>query len=356
MNLATLVEQFATTAEQAAVLQGDWRVFRSRHGHGAVCYRFHFGTALSPGDPLCRSEDAASLLGEFLDTCRRRRWHAVFVPANRSFAMAAASAGCAGWKVGEGPLIELDGWSHAGKAGARLRGDLGHARRYGVDTAEWRRGEAGAVSADQLGSVWRAWRGRRSAVPLGFVLGGDVLAEQRLRRWFVARCNDEVQAFAVTVSLPARNAIAVEHFVRRPGAIRGSVEAAIVGALEQHRQEGGKLGLLAMAPLRGIAPGDTNRPSLLGRRDRSHGVALMAERMLRRNGAALYPARTLESFKAKFHPSAWEPLYLVHYPARLLPRMALAAALELLPGGPGAWGRYAVRAAAGTLAGRARGG
>jgi lysylphosphatidylglycerol synthetase-like protein (DUF2156 family) len=335
MHPLTAIERFAHTAEQTAALQGRWSWFRATSGPGFVPYRLHFGTALIPGSPLCPPDALPALLDEFLRECGRRRWHAVFAPADVRCARVAAELGCAAWKLGEEPVFDLAEWTVRGHGGEQLRAALNHARRQDVcvDEAD---GRSKTVALD-LRRVYDRWQGARTVAPLGFVLGGSAAEPRPGRRWIVAWRDGTVLAFVTTSPLFGRNGIAIDNFVRRPGAERGSVEAAIVGALRVHAAEGADIAVLPIAPLRGIDGRAGNPPLLVGRDDRSHRVALAALRWLRKHGDGVYRARSLERFKLKFNPSRWEPLYLVHYPGRMLPRMALSAALELLPGGPSAW-------------------
>ncbi len=124
MNVACLATQFARSGEQTAVLQGEWSIFHSRHRTGSICYRLRFGTALSPGGPLCAPDDAGKLLDEFLELCHRRRWHNVFVPSSDRFAALAPGRGCGGWKIGETPELDLKDRRLDGRSGAALRAAL----------------------------------------------------------------------------------------------------------------------------------------------------------------------------------------------------------------------------------------
>ena len=333
MDLAELVQRFGRDAEQAAVLTGRWRVFRDPRIGGGVPYRLRFGTALCPGAPLSAPADTEALLAAFLAACAARRWHAVFVPVPAAFACLAARLGCAGWKVGEQPVVDLATWPPVGRVARNLRTARNRAAREGVIATEWQPATQPERLAD-LRELRDAWLAAHGAAPLGFVLGGDPFAAAAGRRWFLAERAGCLEAVAVTALLPARRAVALQHFLRRPDALPGCVESAIAAALLAHRDDGAEIGLLSLAPLRGLDGVRCGGPLLVGRCDRSHRAALAALRLARAHGRTLYRAATLERFKQNLAPSSWEAAYLVHYPARLLPRMAVAAALEVMPGGP----------------------
>ena len=331
MDRTEFVERFACRAEQTAVLQGHWAEFRSRCGPAAIPYRLHFGTALVAGEPLSDPASHGAALMTFLRFCSDRRWHAVFVPCGLDFARVAAAQGCSALKIGEEPTFDLANWGMAGRSGAKLRAALNHAHRMDVCVGELVPDRDDAARRQMI-EVRDAWRGRRGSAQLGFVLGGDPVEPRPGRRWFAAQRRGEVQAFVTSSPLSGHRAVGIDAFVRSPGAVRGSVEAAIVAALRTHRTEGSYAAVVPMAPLRGLTEDTSGSPLLLGRDDIEHRAALGSLRLMRRHGGALYRAQTLEQFKVKLNPTAWQPVYLVHYPARLRPRCGVAAALELLPG------------------------
>jgi phosphatidylglycerol lysyltransferase len=332
VDLGEYVERYARSAEQTASLQGRWSLFGAVGDAGLVPYRMHFGTALVPGNPLADELQMAAVLDEFLRFCAARRWHAVFIPAGLAFARAAVSRGCSAIKLGEAPSFDLARWNASGRAGAKLRAAMNHAARYDVCTGEAVTGCSQAMRKG-LTELHCAWLRARAAAPLGFVLGGDPVEPRAGRRWFVASLDGDMQAFVTTSPLPGHDAAAIDSFVRHPRAVRGSVESAIVAAIGALRAEGVKRVILPMAPLRGLEARAHDADQLiLGRNDIEHRGALAGLRLLRRRGHRLYRAESLERFKQKLAPTDWEPVYLVHYPAKLRPRIGVAAALELLPG------------------------
>ncbi|MHB8577163.1 MAG: phosphatidylglycerol lysyltransferase domain-containing protein [Dehalococcoidia bacterium] len=332
MDLVEYVERHARSAEQTASLQGRWSLFGAADCTGLVPYRMHFGTALVPGNPLADEPRMGAVLDEFLRFCAARRWHAVFVPAGRAFTRVAVSRGCSAIKLGEAPLFDLACWNTSGRAGAKLRAAMNHAARYGVCADEAVVGRSRALR-EALTELHRAWLRSRAAAPLGFILGGDPAEPRPGRRWFVAALDSEMQAFVTTSPLPGHDAAAIDSFVRRPGAVRGSVESAVAAAIRSLRSEGVKCVTMPMAPLRGLEANGNNADQLiLGRDDIEHRGALAELRRLRSHGSRVYRAESLERFKQKLAPTDWEPVYLVHYPAKLRPRIGVAAALELLPG------------------------
>jgi phosphatidylglycerol lysyltransferase len=325
---ARLVYRRAAFAEQLATLQGTWRWFHAEGVEGVVPYRARFGVAIVPGDPLCAEAVQPRLLAAFLTACRNARWYALFVPASPRLAEIAPVAGCAVWKIGEEPIIDLEKWSLAGRRAAALRAALNHARRVGVTTLE-----VSVVDAEaMLGEVESGWRGRRRGPALGFVLASSPLAPLARRRWFAARTTEGIAAFAVTAPLLAGEGVAVEHFVRGPDAPRGAMEAAIVAALSAHAGERVRWATLGAAPFRGSDI--QSMPTWADPRRRLGAEAML---LAWRRAARSYHASSLEQFKRKFPVDRWEPLFAVNFPAAVRPRLGAGLALELLPGGPRVW-------------------
>lgn len=339
MDAETLVRRYAASAAQTSLVEPGWR--RLALGpSAALAYHLHFGTLLCAGEPLCAPGELAGAADRVLATCRGRRLHVVFAPVGRRFADLASARGCTALKVGEAPLLELAGWSLAGRRRWPLRSALHRAANRGVQAREWRTDAACSPAAAELRRVHLLWQRARPLPPLGFVLGGDPLAPKPGRRWFVAMRGGRVEAFVAAVELLARRALAIERFVRRPDAAPGSVESATLAAIETARAEGFDALLLEVSPLAGMR--DAPATELVSRTDRLHLAALGALRNAQRHGGRLYDVQGLASFKRKFAPDRWEPVYVVHEPGRLLPRMGLAAALDLLPA-PSTWVDWLVR-------------
>ena len=341
---AGLVRRFATLAEQNAALDGGWRWFAVPGIGGAIPYRAHFGVAIVPGDPLCTETDLPRLLAHFLHTCRAARWYALFAPASARLAAIAPVAGCAVWKIGEEPIIDLRQWSLAGGRAASLRAALNHARRGGVAAEE----VAQNVVLAELAAVDAAWRGHRRSPELGFVLAGSPLSARPGRRWFAARIGDEVVGFAVSAPLAGGEGVAIEHFVRRPGAPRGAVEAAVVAGLQAHADDGVTWATLGAAPFRGSE--QQMLPTWADPRRRLGAEAML---LAWRRAALIYRSSPLEQFKRKFPADRWESLYAVNLPSAVRPRLGVGLALEALPGGPRVWLDAALTAAVKRLQQRA---
>ena len=75
--------------------------------------------------------DQAALVAAFVAQARRRGNLALLLPVTARLA-AAAPPGLRAVTLGATPYIELSTWSAAGNRGKMLRGNLGKARRLGV--------------------------------------------------------------------------------------------------------------------------------------------------------------------------------------------------------------------------------
>jgi phosphatidylglycerol lysyltransferase len=103
------------------------------------------------------------------------------------------------------------------------------------------------------------------------------------------------------------------------------MELVILTALESFRDRG-----LKEASLNGIPLAHVERPGIDEEDDQSR--LREALRWLYEHGGAVYEAKNLFRFKAKFAPR-WEPMYLVYPQSANLARIATTVGLAYLPTG-----------------------
>jgi phosphatidylglycerol lysyltransferase len=130
----------------------------------------------------------------------------------------------------------------------------------------------------------------------------EILSRLRDRMVFVAERDGEVVAFLIASPVPLRRGWLIEQIVRSGSAPNGTAELLIDAAVSVMAARGDGYVTLGLAPLsrRAGVPADDGPVwlrLLLG----------WARAHLHR----FYNFEGLEAFKAKFRPSAWEPIYLI---------------------------------------------
>ncbi len=285
-------------------------------GDGAVCYLEAPKAAVAWSDPLCAEEALSETVASFDQAMRAERRGVCLVAVTEATARAAMAVGFSALKVGEEPWFDLAAWRRPrGDRGKKLRWLINHARRAGVEVAEYgpeyvRDGE---VEVD-VASVVERWRNALGRPESNSFMRTVPLALPHLKRLFVARRGGVAEAVLACAFLPASGAWYFEDLVRAPDAVNGATEALVVEALERLRADGVPAAAFALAPMRNIRGQLDPRAKWLG------WVLSAAIHGLDRR----YGFRAIARYEARFAPSSWRSRYIAFRPA--LPRPAVIRA------------------------------
>ena len=134
--------------------------------------------------------------------------------------------------------------------------------------------------------------------PMGFLVHIEPFVWAEERQLFVAfreqEAGAEVVGFASVVPVYARQGWFIENLIRAPRAPNGTTELLVDAAMRAATELGSSYVTLGLSPLTGDV-----------------GSSL---HLARRYGSSLYDFGGLRSFKAKFRPREWSPIYL-SYPS-----------------------------------------
>jgi len=168
--------------------------------------------------------------------------------------------------------------------------------------------------------------GTRHLPPLHFLVEPETLSNLADRRVFVAmRGEREVLAFTVLSPVPARNGWLVEQIVRGHCAPNGTAELLLDRAMAAVAESGSTYVTLGLSPLSQRANvGELDEP----------GWLKLVLRWVRLHGARFYNFGGLDSFKAKFNPEHWEPIFAISEGRRFPPRALYAIAGAFSGGNP----------------------
>ncbi len=225
--------------------------------------------------------------------------------------------------LGSQPVWDAAGWDRA-VARPSIRAQFRRARNKAVHTAEVPPGVARRDPS--IRRCLAAWLAARGLPPLHFLVEPETLETLDGRRVFVATRHGETVGFLVASRVPAREGWLIEQVVRAPGAPNGTVELLIDTAARTLRADGGRYLTLGLAPLARRAPADPpgTPPAWLR----------LLLWWMRAHGRRFYDFRGLESFKAKFSPVRWEPVYAIADQRRITPRTCYAIAAAFTGGAP----------------------
>ena len=226
--------------------------------------------------------------------------------------------------LGAQPSWDPHHWPAAVARRSSLRAQFNRARNKSVRIEEWPADRAEDHPA--LRRCLAEWLETRNLPPLHFLVEPETLSNLGDRRVFVAvRGERAVVAFTVLSPVPARNGWLVEQIVRGRAAPNGTAELLLDFAMRSVAESGATYVTLGLSPLSQHAKAiEINEPTwlklLLG------GVRL--------HGARFYNFGGLDSFKAKFNPDHWEPIFAISEGRPFPPRALYAIAGAFSGGNP----------------------
>lgn len=293
----------------------------SSKGDAVVGHVEYAGYRVVAGAPVCSRERLADVVSEFeIGSRMRKRRICYFGAEARLDATLAESESHSRALLGAQPAWNPSEWSGIVGSHSSLRAQLNRARNKGVRIVEYSPEQA--MSSEELNDVLTRWLASRGLPPLHFLVEPDTLDRLADRRIFVARHHESVVAFAVLSPIPARNGWLVEQFPRLKGAPNGTIELLLTEAVTAISKSGASYVTLGLAPLARRAEAQ-DEPRWLR----------MTLNFAAAHGRRFYNFRGLESFKAKFHPETWEPVYAIadspRFPFRAL--FAIGEAFLLKP-------------------------
>ncbi len=303
--------------------EGPWRFFFADGAEGAAPYMQRGRAVVLWGDPLCAAEDTAAVVGEFTRAMRGMGLKICAVAIDEGTARAALAAGYSVLKIGEEPHFDLIAWRRPrGNRGKHLRWCVNHARRAGLEVAEYRpeNGRDRALEAE-LAGVQASWEASLRRPVVQGVLRPAPLEDAGEKRIFYARSNGRVEALVACSPVYGRDGWYLEDLIRLPTAVNGATELLVVELLGRLAASGGRFASLGIAPLRGSEVQLDRRARWLGTL-----LALTVRHLDRR-----FHFTGLSRYSAKFVPSDWEPRYVAFSPALPGPGVVRAARWVLDP-------------------------
>jgi phosphatidylglycerol lysyltransferase len=316
-DLRAWLQRFGYNSSSYVLLEGPKSYFTTPAVEGFIAYQMSVGVAVVGGDPVCATEDAATLLRAFRAVVKPRPVCAYQVSPHLLPAFRAAGFDDA--QVGAEAVFDLEKFSLAGSKLELVRAATNKARREGVIVTEHNPFAANAETNlinDEIRAVSEAWLKMRGSREMGFLLGGLGLARKSDKRYFLARSGageGRLEGFVVCEPVYARNGYYLDVTRRRPDAVRGTMELLTAEICQKLRDEGCGMASMGLAPLALLDDPDLDRHPRLRR----------AMRLVYDKSLSVYDFRQLYRYKAKYHPHSWEKRYLCFAP-RLSPRMFYA--------------------------------
>lgn len=281
------------------ILNPGMLLWFSTQTDAVVGYQYAAGYVVVAGEPVCHPLQQVAVAHEF---ARAVAPHAVcYFGSELAFAQRLQEAQyCDVMWLGMQPWWNPTVWRQRVWAKQSLRALFSYARRKGVRVREWSRDHA--HQNPELLACLTQWLAHKHLPPLHFMLESDTLARLHDRSVFVAEHHGQVIAFVVLSPIPARDGWVIEQCVRLPHAVKGTMELLLDAAVNSLAEQQVSYVTLGLAPLSAHTPSPyaSQRPHIN-----------LTMKLVRFLGQYLYNFAGLDTFKAKFHPQAWQPILAV---------------------------------------------
>ncbi len=291
-----LVARFGSCLSHLA-FTGDKRFHFSPTGAAFLMYQVRGRSWVVMGDPVGEDEQVRDLVADFVALVDRHGGRPVFYNVTPEHAQLYRACGLTLAKLGEEAVVDLDGFTLAGKARVGLRNCRNKSQRLGM-SVEF----VAAADVDpllpQLREVSQAWLTHRNGREKRFSLGA--FDEDYVRRFplAVVRQDGRITAFATLWTSADGRDVQVDLMRRLPDGPRTVMTYLFVECILWAQEQGCATFNLGMAPLAGLQgeQGPESVWDLLGHLVWTHG-----ERF--------YNFQGLRTFKQGFAPR-WQPCYV----------------------------------------------
>ncbi len=302
------------------ILNPEMEHWFSSAGDAVVGYVRRGGFRVVAGAPVCEEAKLASAVQEFENEASLAGEKVCyFGAASRLRAVMLELPGHSEIVIGAQPAWNPQGWTELMAKHASLRAQISRARNKGVEVEEWP-GEAAARNLSLIACL-EEWASSRPLPSLRFMTQPVDLTRLHDRRLFVAQNAGEVVGFLIATPIPDRCGWLIEQIVRGKSAPNGTAELLVGSAMRALAESGAEYVTLGLAPLSKRAGTDRGADA--------SWLSLLLD-LIRAHGRRFYNFDGLDSFKAKFRPDFWEPLYAISNERRFsLPALyAIAAAFS----------------------------
>jgi phosphatidylglycerol lysyltransferase len=295
---------------------------------GSFAYLDVAGCRVTAGAPRAEADKLATLLAEFAVDCKARGLRRVHFGMPGSV-LEFLEGPVTRVHVGDLPVFNLDRWRSEKTLSRNIRAQVHRARNHGV-TVRFLAGPP--ADTTPLRECLHLWLRAKSLPPMSFVTTPFVFDPWPGEGILVAEREGRAVGFLASSRVFFGDMSRVDVICRAPGAPNGTAELLVAESFRRAAEHGLARATLGLAPLA--------RRS--GTRDSGASLGTLSA-IGKRLTSPLYSFKGLETFKAKFGPDEWVPLYCVAPGTFFGPRDILAVARAF---SGGSFARYILRAVA----------
>lgn len=272
---------------------------------GVVGFVRHTGARVVAGAPVAPVDRLPEIAIEFEENATRSDERVCYFGAERRLETALALDRKHSFVLlGAQPVWRPDSFLDRVASRPSLRAQLARARNKGIHVEQWEASRASA--SDELRSCLDDWLGTRMLPPLHFLVEPNTLGNLEDRRIMVAIRDGRPIAFLVASPVPLRRGWLIEQIVRGRDSVNGVAELMLAESIQKMAEGGDEYVTLGLSPLsrrcgKVIEAEARSRP----------GWLLFTLGWVRLHGRRFYNFDGLDSFKAKFEPDRWDPIYAI---------------------------------------------
>lgn len=320
----TLVLCYGWNATAYQILNPGISHWFSAAGDAVIGFVQHCGVRIVAGAPVCAKERLLEVIAEFEQASATANCRVCYFCAESRLETALRdSAEHSKVLLGAQPTWRPLQWPAIFQRHASLKAQLKRACNKAVTVSEWPVERAGREPA-LLGCL-REWLATRGFPTLHFLVEPMTLERLYDRRVFVAERDGEVIGFVVASPAPLRNGWLIEQIIRGRNAVNGTSELMIDAAVRAMAESGSEFMTLGLSPLSQRASAQPMSDLLWVR---------LVLGWVRAHGRRFYNFDGLDSFKAKFQPEKWEPVFAISNEARFSPLTFYAIASAFTQSSP----------------------
>jgi phosphatidylglycerol lysyltransferase len=316
--------RFGWNATAYQILNPGIELWFSEREDGVVGFVKHGRTRVVGGAPICDLVRLSAVASEFAQHASQCGERVCYFGAGERLDTLLEGNQWSKVLLGAQPAWDPHHWASAVERRKSLRAQFNRARNKGVTISEWP--PDAAENNPALRRCLEEWLETRNLPPLHFMVEPETLRELRDRRIFVALRNvSHVVGFTILSPVPARNGWLVEQIVRGFRAPNGTAELLIDFAMRAVAASESTYATLGLSPLSeraAVAP--VAQPRWLR----------FVLAWVKLHGARFYNFAGLDTFKAKFNPDDWEPIYAIAEGRTFSPRDLYAIAGAFSGGAP----------------------
>ena len=318
LDQAARIVRAQPAAGAGLVMMGDKSLMVSDSQRAFIMFGRRGRSWVALYDPVGPASEWTELVWRFVEQARESGGRAAFYQVRPDGLPVYLDAGLRVHKLGECALVDLPGFSLAGKARANLRHGVARAQREGLSFEVLAPAQVAEVF-DQLQTISDAWLAEHHTAEKSFSLGAfkrDYVLRQPVA---VVRQGERLVAFATLLCTDVKLEASVDLMRQLPDAPRSAMDFLFAQTILHFQAQGYQRFNLGMVPLSGMA---------------QHPLAPnwhRLGRLLFNHGENFYNFQGLRAFKEKFDP-VWEPRYLAS-PGGFAPFFILTDVAALIAGG-----------------------